>query len=41
MRKGELGNGKRGKAEMGNGKMGKGETGIHQWVTISFHRFYG
>jgi hypothetical protein len=29
MRKGELGNGKRGKAEMGNGKMGKGETGIH------------
>jgi hypothetical protein len=30
MRKGELGNGKRGKVEMGNGKMGKGETGIHR-----------
>jgi hypothetical protein len=31
MRKGEMGNGKRGKAEMGNGKMGKGETGIHRF----------
>jgi hypothetical protein len=34
MRKGELGNGKRGKAEMGNGKMGKGETGIHPWNRV-------
>jgi hypothetical protein len=32
MRKGEMGNGKRGKAEMGNGKMGKGETGIHHHI---------